>query len=1580
MKRLSKTLPAILLTIGSLWLSFNSYAALSGAYTVDTSLAASSTNYKNLSSVISDLISGSRTDGGTANGSGVSGAVTITLGDIFYKNQINLSAIKGASSTNTITFKSNGGDSSKCMLVWPSSTSTANDYVLQLNGADYIRFEHIGFHRTGTAANATVCTMLSGATYNIFRGCLFYGNHIPSNSTTGFASGPSSCIYSTGNDSMNQFIGNHLVNGYNGFYFSATTTGNQILNNLIDSSGSSGFYATNQNGVNISGNIMNITPFSTAPYTSYGIRLETSAGFNISNNKISITSNATVCRAIVLFNNNSGSTTEGRVVNNFLIVTDGSSSSTGLALGGNTNLKAVYNNILVSSKLTTGAAMFIYGPPQSAGSGNNLWNNNFINSGSGYAFSAPGTTSNIGAIDTSDYNNLYVSGTYLANESSSNYTTLSAWRTAVSLEANGINANPGFYSSKDLHVTNIALNGKGTPISFVTTDIDGDVRSTSTPDIGADEFTPASNDAGISSIDSPSFFCSGTQNVVVKLNNYGTSTLTSASIEWSINGTSKTTYSWSGSLASGASTTVNLGSFSPTTNTIYYIKAWTKSPNGSTDGLNNNDTSGTNKASALNGTYTIGGSSPDFSSFNDAVSNLTFRGVCGAVTFNIADGTYNESISIPLINGTSKTNTITWQSTSKDSSKVILSQASTNINGNNNAAIQLNGGKYNTFRQLTFQRTGTALYSNVLEIKNHSSVNNFLNCRFIGEKMTGAYSALVSTYDVIVSPYDRDDSLHFMNNYIKYGNRGINFYGDTTNPERGTVISNNIFDSTMYQLINLNYQVSPMITFNTNNKSGFVYQYPSGIVLDYCDSALRVTNNNLQFYNGATDGIYLNNSSSSTSNPPIIANNFISIAKNVQTALVSSGIHIGEANNCKVLQNSVNISVTNSTSGAFHFDGTVTGVSVKNNSFVNKSGYILYFGTNQPDSCDYNNLYNGISARFGNNNATAYANLSAWRTATLTDSHSVNSAPGYTSSTDLHLSTTSTGLFGKGKAAWGINKDIDGDFRTSTPDLGADEKPRANDAGIASIDSIAANICSGTLRIVATLGNYGSNSLSSVTVGWVVNGTNQGSASYTKTIASGSTVAGYYLGSYSFSSPGTYKIKVYTASPNGTTDDLSSNDTFYKTVTVLALPTFNITGKDSICPGLKSKWMDKGTSVSRIWKVASPGKQFTTTTDSLIFSYPSSGTYTIQLKGSNGVCYDSTTKSVTVLSVPTVTISGLKSICAGSTSVYKVAYGTGVVSGSRNAWTSTNSTINSTGADSAVVSFAKPGTATISNILTNPIGCSSGDTFTVTVNGKPTVGFSTSSTKKFCQLNTTDSLVSLSSAGLKYKWSVPSASTVTFNSNDTNSYIIASNATSGVYRIGLKITNLAGCSDTTSYAMTIVNRPAPVFGITYSGIGRKYIFNGITTYKSYLWSFGDTLKSTSTKQSDSFRYKTNGTFKVRYQVYNGTCWGQKDSSLVVNFTSVNDVVNGISAKIGLYPNPANANLTISINGNYQPKSISVMDINGKLMPIEMPALNKNSNSNSIMNINLNVASLPQGFYQILMTDGVNNSTLKFIKN
>ena len=50
---------------------------------------------------------------------------------------------------------------------------------------------------------------------------------------------------------------------------------------------------------------------------------------------------------------------------------------------------------------------------------------------------------------------------------------------------------PTFVSATDLHLTpsNMALDGKGTPLAEVSVDIDNDTRNATTPDMGADEFT-----------------------------------------------------------------------------------------------------------------------------------------------------------------------------------------------------------------------------------------------------------------------------------------------------------------------------------------------------------------------------------------------------------------------------------------------------------------------------------------------------------------------------------------------------------------------------------------------------------------------------------------------------------------------------------------------------------------------------------------------------------------------------------------------------------------------------------------------------------------------------------------------------------------------------------------------------------------------------------------------------------------------------------------------------------------------------------------------------------------------------------
>ena len=108
------------------------------------------------------------------------------------------------------------------------------------------------------------------------------------------------------------------------------------------------------------------------------------------------------------------------------------------------------------------------------------------------------------------------------------------------------------------------------------------------------------------------------------------------------------------------------------------LKLWVESPNGLSDLNRFNDTLQRTIASQLCGTYTIGGTSPDFVSFGDAVSALNAAGVGCPVVFKVRDGVYNEQLKIFDVLGSSAVNTIRFESESGDSTKVDLNYAVSN--------------------------------------------------------------------------------------------------------------------------------------------------------------------------------------------------------------------------------------------------------------------------------------------------------------------------------------------------------------------------------------------------------------------------------------------------------------------------------------------------------------------------------------------------------------------------------------------------------------------------------------------------------------------------------------------------------------------------------------------------------------------------------------------------------------------------------------------------------------------------------------------------------------------------------------
>lgn len=165
-----------------------------------------------------------------------------------------------------------------------------------------------------------------------------------------------------------------------------------------------------------------------------------------------------------------------------------------------------------------------------------------------------------------------------------------------------------------------------------------------------------SDDAGVINLTEPTgTFCSGSQSVNAVIKNFGNDTITSASVNWSVNGTLQTPVTFSGVLdtcvSSNAIDTVTLGTFNFVAGQFYQIKTWTSQPNGVPDPNNSNDTLTVIKAPGLAGAYTIGGASPNFNNFTEAVNALTLYGVCDSVKFNVRNGTYNEQISIGQIAG-----------------------------------------------------------------------------------------------------------------------------------------------------------------------------------------------------------------------------------------------------------------------------------------------------------------------------------------------------------------------------------------------------------------------------------------------------------------------------------------------------------------------------------------------------------------------------------------------------------------------------------------------------------------------------------------------------------------------------------------------------------------------------------------------------------------------------------------------------------------------------------------------------------------------------------------------------------------
>ena len=505
----------------------------------------------------------------------------------------------------------------------------------------------------------------------------------------------------------------------------------------------------------------------------------------------------------------------------------------------------------------------------------------------------------------------------------------------------------------------------------------------------------------------------------------------------------------------------------------------------------------------LSGTYTIdasGSGSSNYTSFGAAVTALSTSGVNGAVTFNVASGTYTEQVTIPAITGASATNTITFQADPANTTAATLTYAPTSSSAN--WTLRLDGTSYVTIKGLTLQSTGSS-YGRIVDTYGANTTISFIDNTFDGSAGTSSSSYYSGIY------YTYSSTTEAMGNWTITGNTftdvsyGAYIYGKsyTTSMDTITFDNNTLTCSGSYGFY-LRYAKYQHIHGNTVT-GGSGYAYYASVGVDAQNNTISGGSYGLYLYSGASTssvstkptatiigntlsassrGIYVSGSSSSSSNqqgqvtiqkntisvtpsysgygiylnyvhadsasPSVVENNMVSITGTNTSS--QYGIYPYHSQHMNIQHNSVNVATGSSTSGrAFYINKSSSswtvsvgnGMVVKNNIFVNTGGGMAIEASSTATAGTYwtadNNLYYATGTSPFKYNSTASTSLSAWQTATSQDANSVSSNPSFTSATDLHCQGTAANNAG---AALGVLTDIDGDTRsTTTPDIGADE-------------------------------------------------------------------------------------------------------------------------------------------------------------------------------------------------------------------------------------------------------------------------------------------------------------------------------------------------------------------------------------------------------------------------------------------------------------------------------------------------------------------------------------------------------------
>ena len=450
----------------------------------------------------------------------------------------------------------------------------------------------------------------------------------------------------------------------------------------------------------------------------------------------------------------------------------------------------------------------------------------------------------------------------------------------------------------------------------------------------------------------------------------------------------------------------------------------------------------------LNGTYTIGGTNPDYTSIALAVNDLNNQGICGPVIFNIRPGNYRNTSTLNQISGSSPNNTLTFRAENGDSSSVIIEQQSLN----HDFIFKLRGTKYVSFENLSFDKEATDHFCFAFVLENGASDIHFSNCSIEGEPDVYALIFITEARAITIENCYFEGSVRgigiqntfnsplvhnvriqqndFYNSYIGILVTGADSIFIRNNQIRNTRQESINCDKTNFVQVEANFLSSRSIFANIGRLA------PEQINLfanNFCYGNSRIRN--LFLLNAAPFNIVYNTFYCTNTNPQFANLDLI---------------------NCDSIEILNNIFIQKNQSGFISF----------NDSISNKNYVIDYNGYERPD---------GYAVRVGSNTYQSLANFSS---ATGFDTHSfVDTFYTIPPQSNLHLVFTDSSnvdIWDRGTPLSYVTTDADGESRHPVhPDVGADEIEFAipsYDLAVAAIE-LPDTVCPGSHDMYISIEN-----------------------------------------------------------------------------------------------------------------------------------------------------------------------------------------------------------------------------------------------------------------------------------------------------------------------------------------------------------------------------------------------------------------------------------------------------------------------------------------------------------------------------